>query len=879
MAQLSWADVSSSARSKSPGTPRRRGWLGVGLRRKVVACLAVASAVALFALLLVVTPGGAQGPPTIAQQVAVPAYINPDASPATWAQLTATATTTVGFVVANIENGPNYGGDPGWASVLGSEHAEGVKVLGYVDTGYLGTTGNLTRLGSTATADWISQIEEDVNAWYANYGPDLSGIFFDDAQNACGPTPGSDAWSDTYSYLTAYVKSNHPGAMTVDNPGEAVPQCYQDAADVLVTFEGDYSSYTNAFTALSWSPVDPKKIWHIVYDVPTSADMEGVVALSKERGAGYVFVTDATLPNPYDTLPEPAYWDDEVTQMPPGNSPGSVPPSTPTGLSASSVGSSEMTIGWDASAPGSQAAAAYDVYSDGVWLTSVPGDATSYTATDLEPSTVYDFSVSARDAYGNVSGMSAQLAESTSAAETAPSVPQDVSTSATTYTSTELTWTASTTDPNDAVAGYEVYVNGAEALTVPGSVTSVTVGGLASGGATYSFSVQAMDASGSLSAQSSPSVATTEPTPGGQMITSPSETTSAGILTYSADYLMPFAFRRVFIDTGSTPCFYTGADPQICANYVIENAVLYSYVGDGTDWEVSIGIPLSPSINGYQYSWTVPATDLGSPSAQQYVFNGQGYAPLSYSGEVTGQAPQTLTPEVSGGPNSSPPTACLPSANAATNPAGAYSVSLTTTDLTVPGTGPELDLERTYSSSLASTLGPFGYGWADSYAMSIAPDPTCGPTVMDVTLGDGSVVSFAQEPDGSWLSLSPAPASLGQNPAGTWTFTYDNESFVFSSSGQLTSESDPDGATTTLSYTDGVLTTVTDPAGRTLTFSYWGPLVTQVTASGGQSVTYSYRDGNLSQVTDVDGGAWSYEYGWHHQLDFVTTPDEDEDLN
>src|SRR5664280_2524815 len=88
-----------------------------------------------------------------------------------------------------------------------------------------------------------SQIEQDVNAWYAFYGSGIDGIFFDEGQDACGPTSGSNAWVDLYSRSNAYVKANHPGAMTAINPGRVVPRCYENAGDVLVTFEGSYDTY------------------------------------------------------------------------------------------------------------------------------------------------------------------------------------------------------------------------------------------------------------------------------------------------------------------------------------------------------------------------------------------------------------------------------------------------------------------------------------------------------------------------------------------------------------------------------------------------------------------------------------------------------------
>ena len=93
-----------------------------------------------------------------------------------------------------------------------------------------------------------------------------------------------------------------------------MPSCYEDAADTIVTFEGSYSTYTSSYTDLSWDPVDPHKIWHLIYGASTEADMENAISLSKSRDAGYVYVTDDTLPNPYDTLPS-SYWSDEQSQI------------------------------------------------------------------------------------------------------------------------------------------------------------------------------------------------------------------------------------------------------------------------------------------------------------------------------------------------------------------------------------------------------------------------------------------------------------------------------------------------------------------------------------------------------------------------------------
>ena len=43
--------------------------------------------------------------------------------------------------------------------------------------------------------------------------------------------------------------------------------------------------------------------------------MATAVKLSKARNAGYVYVTSASLPNPYDVLPSALYWSNELADI------------------------------------------------------------------------------------------------------------------------------------------------------------------------------------------------------------------------------------------------------------------------------------------------------------------------------------------------------------------------------------------------------------------------------------------------------------------------------------------------------------------------------------------------------------------------------------
>lgn len=290
---------------------------------------AAAAALALAVLGLSAPAASAHTPrhPNTAstQHIGVPAYFSPGSS--YWTQLNQ-STPGVGIAIANPDNGPGAAFDQGYADAIQAATSSGVQVIGYVDTGYFGTTGRTTGDGQTTTAAWTAQAERDVDNWYSWYGSyGLAGIFFDDALNDCGT---DNAHVALYQTVGDYVKQNHAGALTADNPGAPADQCYASAADILVMFEGTYASYTT-WTPPAWEQdsTNPDQFWHLVYDTPTQANMDNAVSLSKQRNAGYVYVTDDNLPNPWDTLPTGTYWSDELTQVTSGAGGGSCAPSAP----------------------------------------------------------------------------------------------------------------------------------------------------------------------------------------------------------------------------------------------------------------------------------------------------------------------------------------------------------------------------------------------------------------------------------------------------------------------------------------------------------------------------------------------------------------------
>ena len=193
-------------------------------------------------------------------------------------------------------------------------------------------------------------------------------------------------------------------------------------------------------------------------------------------------------------------------------------------------------------------------------------------------------------------------------------------------------------------------------------------------------------------------------------------------------------------------------------------------------------------------------------------------------------------------------------------------------DLSVPGRGIPLDLTRTYSSLGASTLGPLGYGWTDSYDMSLSFDGSGNATVHEE---NGSAVT-ARVSGSTYVFPSYVLASLVKNTNGTFTFTRrDKSRYLFSAAGKLTQEIDRNGYLTALSYNSaGHLTSVTDPAGRSLTFAYGtNGLISSVTDPAGRKVTFTYNASkDLITATNVGGKAWSFTYNSNHLLLTMSDP-------
>lgn len=218
-------------------------------------------------------------PPKVCQSVAIPAYFYPSGGGGLWSGAL-TSEPGLGIMIANVNSGPGTSADPSYASATAQAQAAGVRVFGYVYTSY----------GSVS----LQTVEANISAWKSLYG--VTSIFLDEAST-------SSSTLSYYQALTSFVHEQASGAQTIVNFGTQPAQSEMTAGDILVTFEGAYSTYLG-MTVPSWmKSFAPTRFYNIIYNTPNQSSLAQVITQAAADNVGYVYVTDDTMPNPYDTLP------------------------------------------------------------------------------------------------------------------------------------------------------------------------------------------------------------------------------------------------------------------------------------------------------------------------------------------------------------------------------------------------------------------------------------------------------------------------------------------------------------------------------------------------------------------------------------------------
>jgi hypothetical protein len=133
---------------------------------------------------------------------------------------------------------------------------------------------------------------------FYSFYPNISGICLDEGSTDCATLP-------YYQQLIAYTKSKAPNAVTVLNWGTQGPECFLNAPantpDIIINFENTYSAYTSWGGPAAWTAAYPAhRFWHLVHSTTSSTAAFGnALALARARHAGWVYVTEDVMSNPW----------------------------------------------------------------------------------------------------------------------------------------------------------------------------------------------------------------------------------------------------------------------------------------------------------------------------------------------------------------------------------------------------------------------------------------------------------------------------------------------------------------------------------------------------------------------------------------------------
>jgi len=298
------------------------------------------------------------------QLPAVPAFFDSMHIPDfTDSQLLSTPLGTVIVLDASIVSKP---ADPAYANLVdnfyhGNPPYPDKIVLGYVPTysanvpvsvdGFDDNTNVVTCTTYNTLVDLQAAIMTWINRWYQNY-PQIDGIFFDmgpEQDVAIVTTNVQDFYHSIYASAAAMTTRSHRVLLNAAAYRGGVyadasdPQTYvesgwildstKQACDLAILWESEACVYfyhypppppdgvPNQSNVPTWWPTSAspdalkQRVSHTVFNCPNENDMERVVALSKDRGAGYLYVFDGPRAH-YDHLAAPpAYWSAELGYM------------------------------------------------------------------------------------------------------------------------------------------------------------------------------------------------------------------------------------------------------------------------------------------------------------------------------------------------------------------------------------------------------------------------------------------------------------------------------------------------------------------------------------------------------------------------------------
>ena len=242
--------------------------------------------------------------PCQADGIIIPAYFYPGTGGPGgvgngWAAMATAAAQVPVVAIFNPNSGPAPGpADPNYVTAMTNLESAGGKAVAYVYTGF-GTTS-------------LATVESQISTYITQYGSSIDGFFIDGML----VDPSTQSY---YQSLDSYIKGRSASDLVIGNPGQpflngVTPANYLSTADIFSIFEGSDTAFSIYPSGQTWYQSYPSsRFSNFIYDVSGSSQMPADLIRAESLNAGYVYVTDQNLPNPYDELP--SYWNQEVSAL------------------------------------------------------------------------------------------------------------------------------------------------------------------------------------------------------------------------------------------------------------------------------------------------------------------------------------------------------------------------------------------------------------------------------------------------------------------------------------------------------------------------------------------------------------------------------------
>ncbi len=232
------------------------------------------------------------GAVTTTQSMAIPAYEYPTLTNL-WPFIDANAS-QIPFVIVNPASGPGVSANSDYTTRIAANNTANIKSIGYVDTSY--------------QARPYTDVISDIDLWYSLY-PGVKGIFIDQVS-----ATGAPALCYT-AYIYNYAKIRHTSDPVIQNFGTYAASTYEPYGDIFVNAEMDhtlYQSWTLPTDGFQNVATNANRFWHLIHTT-SGANLASTLTQTRNNNAGWVYITDDIMPNPYDTAP--TYGNTELTSI------------------------------------------------------------------------------------------------------------------------------------------------------------------------------------------------------------------------------------------------------------------------------------------------------------------------------------------------------------------------------------------------------------------------------------------------------------------------------------------------------------------------------------------------------------------------------------